>query len=176
MLIASVSAYGALTGWDHQSLGLTFRPIQGYLFWVKATAVFGGGVIGFVLVARETAALFGYEILVLPVEPSVLWLRAWDMSVTFPVLEEGIYRFVLCFAMVRLVGPSGTILVSGCLFAGLHVLYGYPAPSNVIAGFVLAWAYLASGTILIPVVWHVAGNVLAMFAQAALWHYTPVLG
>jgi len=44
------------------------------------------------------------------------------------------------------------------LFAALHFLGGNPGPDNFIAGYILAWSYLKSESIAIPVLLHSLGN------------------
>jgi membrane protease YdiL (CAAX protease family) len=71
--------------------------------------------------------------------------------------------------------PSSPLLVSwwscGYKEAILHVLYGNAGPDNLIAGFFLAWAYLKSGTILVPVVLHSLGNVGVLLARSGAWYW-----
>ena len=68
---------------------------------------------------------------------------------------------------------SGAILVSGLIFGLIHVLGGNASPENHIAGFMLAWAFLRSGTILVPIATHSAGNLLALSGQVAGWYLLP---
>jgi len=64
----------------------------------------------------------------------------------------------------------GLITTSGLVFGLLHVLYGNPAPDNLIAGFLLQWSFLKSGTILVPMTMHCAGNAIALISQIVNWH------
>ena len=52
----------------------------------------------------------------------------------------------------------GVVLISG-------------KPDNFIAGFFLTWAYLKGGSLAVPVVLHALGNLCAVAAQAAAWHW-----
>jgi membrane protease YdiL (CAAX protease family) len=83
------------------------------------------------------------------------------------VCREATYRFGLCTGLVRLLRPWGTIVVSGTIFGALHVLYGNPGPDNLIAGYFLAWTYLKSGTIIVPVVLHSLGNLCGLVMHFA---------
>jgi len=74
--------------------------------------------------------------------------------------------------MVALLGPRGTIVASGLLFGALHVLYGNPGPDNLLAGFLLAWTYLRSGSILVPFALHALGNLGVLASWVALWYTT----
>jgi membrane protease YdiL (CAAX protease family) len=68
------------------------------------------------------------------------------------------------------VGSTVTILLSGVLFALLHAAYGNLAPDNTIAGFVLAWAYLRSSSLLVPIVLHALGNLCVFGIHVALFY------
>ncbi len=59
-------------------------------------------------------------------------------------------------------GPRRAIVIDGAVFALLHFVYGNASPDNFVGGYVLAWAYLRSGTIVVPLVLHAAGNLAAM--------------
>jgi membrane protease YdiL (CAAX protease family) len=85
-------------------------------------------------------------------------------------LEETIYRLVVCVPTPATFGPKTAILVSGATFAGLHFVYGNPSPDNLLAGDVLAWAYLESGSLVFPIALHSLGNAVAFAAQLVAWH------
>lgn len=65
-----------------------------------------------------------------------------------------------------------TVIVGGTLFAALHFVYGNAAPDNVVAGFFLTWAYLKSGTLVIPIIYHAAGNGFVLACHFVAWHWT----
>ena len=97
---------------------------------------------------------------------------SWFLRSCFgaPVYEELLYRLVFCTAMVALVGRWPAILLSGVVFAFLHVVYGVPSPDNFSAGFVFAWAFFRSGSILVPAVLHSLGNLcVVLFHLAYFW-------
>jgi len=68
-------------------------------------------------------------------------------------------------------GERGTILASGLVFALIHILRGNASPENQIAGFLLEWAFLRSGTILVPIAMHSAGNLIALGFQVGGWYW-----
>ncbi len=84
-------------------------------------------------------ALHGHEV-ASPLGMAPSW------CVCYPVLEEMLYRLVLCAPLVALLGPWYAIVISGAAFGALHFLYGNPAPTNFVAGYLLAWPYLRSGS------------------------------
>jgi membrane protease YdiL (CAAX protease family) len=94
------------------------------------------------------------------------------MIVIAPLVEESIYRLVLCFPTTAAIGSTGTIILSGTIFAGLHFVYGNPSPDNCLAGYVLTWAYLKSGSLLVPITLHSFGNCVAFAVQFGVWYAT----
>jgi uncharacterized protein len=78
---------------------------------------------------------------------------------------------VLCLPAVVLLRPGGAVAASGLLFGALHFAYGNPSPENLAGGFFLAWAYLKSGTILVPLLLHSLGNLCAVAGQVAGWYW-----
>ena len=69
-------------------------------------------------------------------------------------------------------GDWGSIAVSGAVFALAHVYTGMATPENQFAGFFLAWAYLKSKSILVPIAMHSGGNLIAMVVQISCWEMT----
>ncbi len=151
------------------SLGFRVSPRPGWGYWAKAALVLG--VLLFVVLAATGAVVFG--VLQYPI-PSSLFTRTWEfgpafiwMCVVSPLFEEVIYRLVVRPPAVAWLGPRGCILASGTIFAGLHVLYGSPSPDNLLGGFILARAFLKSGTLIVPIALHSLGNLGAFVAHVA---------
>jgi membrane protease YdiL (CAAX protease family) len=67
--------------------------------------------------------------------------------------------------------PWTAVTVSGLAFAALHIVHGNPSPENLVGGFFLAWAYLKSGSIYIPILLHSLGNFVAWAGQVAAWYW-----
>lgn len=88
-----------------------------------------------------------------------------------PVLEESVYRLFVCVPLVPLIGCRSTIIASGILFGLLLVLYGNPSPENLFGGFFLAWAYLKSKSIVVPLLLHGIGNGVVVASQIAGWYF-----
>jgi uncharacterized protein len=57
------------------------------------------------------------------------------------------------------------------LFGALHVVRGIPSPENLFGGMILAWAYLRSGSVLIPVLLHSLGNLCVLALQVGAWYW-----
>lgn len=86
------------------------------------------------------------------------------------VVEESVYRVVACGLIAAIAGHRQTIAINGVLFGLLHVWYGNPSPENLVGGFFLAWSFLKSETILVPLILHSVGNMLVLAAQVIAWY------
>jgi membrane protease YdiL (CAAX protease family) len=167
--------YGSGTGWNHAALGLRLTPIQGWKYWFKV-AIILGSIVGLTCLSAWLFALtLGIHIFVPQIDPSYPPVRAWlvDALILAPVLEELVYRFALCVPIVRRFGPMRAIILSGTVFALAHFIGGNPGPDNFIAGFILAWAFLKSGTLLVPILLHFAGNLCVVLFGVVMF-YWPV--
>jgi membrane protease YdiL (CAAX protease family) len=98
-------------------------------------------------------------------------LPAWLLyaCVLAPLFEEGVYRLLLCTALATCLRQRTVILISGTLFALLHIAYGNFALTNGVAGYLLAWAYVKSGSLWLPILWHSVGNLAILLAQVVLF-------
>ena len=104
--------------------------------------------------------------------PHFIGVMFLHMCVAAPVLEETLYRLLVCVPLAGWRRPWLAIAASGLLFAALHFLYGNPSPENMIGGLILAWAYLKSETIVVPVLLHALGNLLVLAMQVAAWYFS----
>lgn len=82
-----------------------------------------------------------------------------------PMLEEVTYRGVALGALMsRNVPPVMAMVLSTAAFTLPHLQYSIPALGVVfIAGMGFAWLRLASGSILVPIIAHVAANATITF-------------
>lgn len=104
-----------------------------------------------------------------PVDPADVPPMLFPMCILAPVIEEGVYRILLCTALATRFRHRTVVIISGTAFAGLHLLYGNLAPTNLLAGYLLSWAYLMSGSFWVPMVWHAVGNLGILSAGMALF-------
>lgn len=169
--LAGLAGYGVLAKWDRNSLGLRLRPIQGYAYWIRVALAIGIIILGVVLAVFALWKLMGWKIPAFYVAPSEFWPALFLFLVCAPLMEEGTFRFVVCTPAAAAAGPWGAILISGTVFAGLHFMYGRASPDNLIAGYFLAWVYLKSGSILVPIALHSLGNLVALCYQLANYHW-----
>jgi uncharacterized protein len=132
------------------------------------------GVVLLLIIAATSAVLFG--LLKHPLPPSPIQSESQIPGqlalacVYAPLLEETLYRLCLLPPAVAWLGARGGIVVGGVVFAGLHVLYGNPSPENLLGGFILSWAYLKSGTLVVPIALHSLGNLCAMLSQVGYFY------
>lgn len=172
-LLALVT-YGLAAGWDRPSMGLRLRPLQSWTYWAKATVVMGAIVLLFSLLVVGGFALLGHEPRVAGFStPSQFWWWVPRACLLYPIVEEYVYRFVLCTPIPAAAGKWGTILLSGVVFAALHFVGGNPSPDNFIAGYLLGWAYLKSESIVVPVCLHSLGNLCVGLFYLALCYWQP---
>jgi membrane protease YdiL (CAAX protease family) len=152
-----------------RSLGIQVHPAQGWRYWVVPSAIAGGGVllvslIYLLLFPEEQGRLAEYG---QGIADYGVWARVVFSCVEAPLLEEAVYRVILCASLVTVIGRVPTVLLSGVVFASLHFVYGNPGPDNAVAGFVLGWAYLKSESVTIPIIMHGCGNVVVIGVQLA---------
>jgi membrane protease YdiL (CAAX protease family) len=171
MILLAFAALVGLTEGDLSSLGLRLRPAQGWWYWVRMTLWIGIAVGACVVIGLGLWILSGRELPLPLTPPGDICLRLFEMCVAAPVIEEAMYRFVLCVPLAALVGPWKTIVASGVVFGLLHVAYGTASPENLVGGLFLAWAYFKSESISLPVLLHSLGNMVALGSQVAGWYW-----
>ena len=169
--LVAIAAYILLGRGDLASVGLRLWPVQGLRYWLKATLVIALAVGAFIAIVGLVLVRTGRPLRIHPISPDDMLPAFVDMCLLYPLVEEAIYRLGFCTGAVSLLGPKCTIAASGLTFGALHVLYGNPGPDNLIAGYFLAWAYLKSGTIVVPVVLHSLGNLCALAMHFATWYW-----
>ncbi|MAG94450.1 MAG: hypothetical protein CMJ48_11970 [Planctomycetaceae bacterium] len=159
--------------WNLELLGLRLRvePSMGY--WVKAALVMGA-VLAVILapfgllypdrVAEVAAMAQAYG-------DQLFAERFVPMCVEAPLIEEVLYRLILCAGLAPVIGRGGSIAVSGFAFALLHVVYGNPSPENLLGGFLLGWSYYRSGSILVPISLHAIGNLAVLISWWGLAYF-----
>lgn len=158
-----------LSGGDHKSLGLRASPVQGWTPWIYTSLKIGGAAAICIIVGLGTWCAMGRNLNIPVVHPSQIWSRFIHMCLVAPAIEETVYRFSACGLIAAVIGNRPTIALNGVLFGVLHVLYGNPSPENLVGGFLLAWSFLKSETILVPVILHSGGNALVLAGQIAGW-------
>jgi len=165
-----------LSGGDLLSLGLRSRPKQGWIPWIWISAKISCVIAVCVVVGLGAWQLMGNKLRIPNADPAYVTHHFLHMCVVAPVLEEAIYRMIVCLPLVSMIGCWKTIAINGILFASLHFVYGNPSPENLVGGFFLAWVYLKSETILLPILFHSIGNFVALCCQLAASYYLHPTG
>ena len=155
--------------WDIPSLGLTGRTTQGARWWWKGTLMVAA-VMGTLLLVLTGILLLTGNFQPYQLHPSLFGERVVHACLWAPFVEEAIYRVVLVVPLAAALRTSHVIWIAGAVFAGLHVYYGNPAPDNLIGGFFMTWAYLKSGSIVVPLLYHSAGNLFVLGTQVLAYH------
>ena len=159
-----------LSDGHHKSLGLRVSPVQGWSHWILTSLKIGTAVAVFILLGLGSCHAMDYHVYFPVTDPSQVPSRFMHMCFVAPTVEEAVYRLSACGLIAAVIGNRRTIAVNGLLFGFLHVLYGNPSPENLVGGFFLAWAFLKSETILIPMVLHSVGNLLVLVGQVGAWY------
>jgi membrane protease YdiL (CAAX protease family) len=160
----------ALNRGDLSSLGFLARPGQGWRWWILTSLKLGAFVVFCLVLGLGIWVGIGNDLPIYTTPPTQFLANFLHMCFVAPVMEETIYRAIVCVPLVAAIGCWRTIAVCGVLFAGLHVAYGNPSPENLVGGFLLVWVYLKSETILLPVLLHSLGNFVVLISQVAGWY------
>jgi membrane protease YdiL (CAAX protease family) len=168
----ALAAYVAMAKSPYGDLGLRVTAENGARYWLKLGLILGAS-LSIIAVIGIAMLRFGYLWQVaerIPaVPPDAILERFRVMCMEAPLLEEFLYRLIVCVPLA-IRSERIAIVGSGLLFAGLHFVYGNPSPENFVAGYFLAWCYLKSGTILVPIAFHAGGNAIALGFQSAAWY------
>ena len=99
--------------------------------------------------------------------PGALALRVGFAGVVYPVAEELFFRGLLLGAITRRAGPLVAIIATATLFTALHSLGGswLGALQIFVDGVFFACVRLRSGSLLLPMGFHVIGNSFAVMQR-----------
>jgi len=161
----------ALCSCGRVSLGLRWAPIQGWRIWIRWSLIIGL-LVGFAITIGAGLILAtAREIPIITLSPRQLPGRILTVCVSAPLQEETLYRVIVCVPVVASFGKWPAVAVSRVLFGALHFLHGNPSPENLVGGWFIAWAYLKSETVVIPLLLHNVGNLLVLLGQLATWYF-----
>lgn len=152
-------------------------PAKGWRFWSKFLIITNLALIVFLVILLGILKLVNppfnsYKIL-FGIQLSELPLYLIVGSIIAPITEELLYRFIVCNFVINIFPKFKvlfTILISGSLFALFHLVCGYANIMNIVAGFILAWIYLKSESLILPIVFHALGNVWVHLFCLALYY------
>lgn len=155
------------------ALGLTLRPVLGWRWWLTAGAILGVILalfcLGLYVTVHSMNNPLGFRSMFVSREE--VWPFLVSACVRAPIAEEAIYRLVACVAFKPVIGARLTVLITGIWFSLLHVRYGNPGIDNATAGFLLAWVFLKSGSIAVPILFHMAGNAVIIALHSSLIYH-----
>ena len=99
--------------------------------------------------------------------PSALAMRIVFASVIYPIAEEFFFRGFLLGVITRRAGPLVAILATAVLFTALHSLGGswLGALQIFVDGVFFAYVRWRSGSLLLPMVFHIIGNTFAVMQR-----------
>jgi membrane protease YdiL (CAAX protease family) len=150
------------------TFGLRARPRQSLRYWLRMFALLG--VVGIPILVSVFVVLARFGVHPFRVHhPSLSGF--FFGCVTTPLYEEIVYRLVFCPPAAALLGKRGAVIANGLVFALLHVFYGVLGPENLVGGFLLAWVFLRSGSLLVSLALHSLANLGILLINLALWHW-----
>jgi membrane protease YdiL (CAAX protease family) len=152
-------------------LGSALAPDPNWRYW-GWVMLFLGGILGLLVsIGLFISYWTGHTLPIPRVTPGDIPEALNRMCVEAPLIEEVIYCQAVCGAVLALAGPLWAIAVSGVPFALLHWVYGNPSLENQVGGFLLAWMYLRSGTLAVPILFHALGNLAALVLMVLVTHF-----
>jgi hypothetical protein len=148
-------------GWS--ALGLARSDLRrGLLRGLLWSAGFGV-LAGIGLVALQVLGMTPLKFFRLPLP--LVWQRLLVLfligGLVGPVVEELFFRGLI-FGYLRRWGAAAAIVGSTLVFLAPHVAYRSLGPTQVVGGLIFAVAYEIEGSLLVPILIHVLGN-LALF-------------
>jgi uncharacterized protein len=159
--LAAILALAAFVfnGWH--ALGLDKKTLlaglKKGLIWSTGFAVTAGLLfLGLIIAGQDPFMLIRMP---LPPVPSQRALFFFVGGIVAPIAEEVVFRGLI-FGYLRRWGLTAAVLISTALFAALH-LPTIPV-TQVVGGAVFAIAYHMGGSLMVPIVIHMLGN-LAIF-------------
>lgn len=110
--------------------------------------------------------------------PDGLWYWLWIGVVIAPLVEEWIYRGLIQSRLREVLGPRSAIFVCGLLFWVYHwVPRGHvTAPHHLLAGWLFAWSWQRTGSLVAPTLLHALANFCVGLADVLLLTQPRLLG
>ncbi len=134
-------------------MGFCYTPSGGWKHWMQISI--GLGAVLFVLTWVQVQYSDSDPFL----KPRIAWHHIVVPSLLAPIAEEILYRSIIAWATSLVWGKWAGICLSALMFAILHLVCGNLSWQNTLAGVILAWGFLESQCLLIPILWHIGGNL-----------------
>lgn len=90
------------------------------------------------------------------------WIGILAVAIIGPVLEEMLFRGAITKELLKQYEPSKAIFISGLIFGIFHLNPAQIFPAMLI-GFVLAWLYWRTGSLVPGILIHVVNNSLSCY-------------
>jgi len=91
-----------------------------------------------------------------------VWLGIFAVSILGPILEEMLFRGAVTRELLARYTPTKAIIISGLIFGLFHINPAQVVPATI-SGFVLAWLYWRTKSIVPGIVIHIMNNSLSCF-------------
>jgi hypothetical protein len=158
----------------YKTLPIVFEPKQ--LQWqklpVELAGIFGVVVVGVllnVLISQTPLVQLsdGYVKANATLYSGGIWVKIFANCITIPILEELVYRGIVCKQLYQWYGTKLAVFVSALLFGLMHFnmvqcLYGF------LVGAVLAFVYLKTSRLWVVMVAHGLTNFTVLFFTTIL--------
>jgi membrane protease YdiL (CAAX protease family) len=164
----SLGFVAALVPGTAAALGFRWAPKRGWLFWFWVGAALS--VVQLIFVVIKLQFFPGIS---LGRPEALTWQRFLSLCLLAPVAEEILLRMLLCPPAVAVTGSWGGVILSGVAFASLHYVAGVATLDNLMGGFFLAWLFIKSGTILVPIALHSVSNLILLICLTLLMPLAP---
>ena len=167
--------FAALSYWsEHIGAGAFAGPVRTSSRWIVGALILGPVILILpnIIAGMVMGGVDGWEYNS-DVDESVFEIQNWGPAyvifaiVLAPIVEEMTFRGVALGAMIgRGIPPVMASVLASAAFTFLHTQYSIPALLVVFtAGLGFAWLRLASKSIIVPIVAHMAANGLIMYLQ-----------
>ena len=90
------------------------------------------------------------------------WIGILAVAIIGPVLEEMLFRGAITKELLKQYEPSKAIFISGLIFGIFHLNPAQIFPAMLI-GFVLAWLYWRTGSLIPGILIHIVNNSLSCY-------------
>jgi membrane protease YdiL (CAAX protease family) len=99
-------------------------------------------------------------------DAGALAIRIAAIGFVYPLAEEFFFRGALLGILRRRIGAVVAIVLSAALFAGLHIQYEWLGMAMILGdGLYFAICRLRTGSLYLPMLFHVCGNLYAVWER-----------
>lgn len=131
----------------------------------------GVGTVMFILAPQVGVEPRPQEVLVqvVALSPGAFAMAVASVALLTPVTEEIVFRGFFYATLRRAMGPLSAIILSALVFALLHA-YAFGLPSLFLIGFLLAYLYERTGSLVASILAHATHNFYTLLAAYLAFH------